>query len=97
MPVIHHSHQFEGGDWIGHYNQTTKQYDSINTTNIAHSLKVVQVLVDLHKDDPVVIGLEPRKFIKNYSTDFCGLISLVLLSYYCRGLISILHVLRASQ
>jgi glucan 1,3-beta-glucosidase len=48
-----------GGDWIGHYNQSTKEYDSINMTNINHSLNVVEILVDLHKNDPIVIGLEP--------------------------------------
>jgi glucan 1,3-beta-glucosidase len=34
-------------------------YDSINTTNIDQSLVVVQTLVDRHKDDPIIIGLEP--------------------------------------
>ena len=59
------SHQsdltYTGGDWIGHYNQTTKQYDSINTTNIDHSLRVVETLIHIHKDDPIIIGLEPCK------------------------------------
>ena len=50
-----------GGDWIGQYNQTSKQYDSINMTNIDHGLKVVQTLVDRHKYDPIIIGLEPCK------------------------------------
>jgi hypothetical protein len=59
---------FTGGDWIGHYNQTTKLYDSINTTNIEQSILVVQKLVDLHKDDPIIIGLEPRKLTKNPSS-----------------------------
>lgn len=48
-----------GGEWIGHYNQSTKQYISINGSNLDHSLRVVQILVDLHKADPVVVGLEP--------------------------------------
>lgn len=51
----------KGGEWIGHYNQTTKQYSSINGTNLEHSLKVVQLLVDRHKSDPIIVGLEPRK------------------------------------
>ena len=53
----------EGGEWIGHYNQSTKQYISINGSNLDHSLRVVQILVDLHKLDPVVVGLEPRKCV----------------------------------
>jgi hypothetical protein len=53
----------KGGEWIGHYNQSTKQYISINGTNLDHSLRVVQILVDLHKADPVVVGLEPCKCV----------------------------------
>ena len=52
----------KGGEWIGHYNQTTKQYSSINGTNLEHSMKVVQLLVDRHKSDPIIVGLEPRKY-----------------------------------
>ena len=52
-----------GGEWIGHYNQSTKQYISINGSNLDHSLRVVQILVDLHKADPVVVGLEPCKCV----------------------------------
>lgn len=53
---------YAGGEWIGHYNQTTKMYTSLNQSNIDHSLRVVQILVDIHKDDPVIIGLEPREY-----------------------------------
>ena len=62
-----------GGDWIGQYNQSSKQYDSINITNIDHSLKVVQTLVDLHKDDPIIIGLEPRKCLPIECKEFSGI------------------------
>ena len=57
-----------GGEWIGHYNQSTKQYISINGSNLDHSLRVVQILVDLHKADPVVVGLEPCKCFKTQIT-----------------------------
>lgn len=48
-----------GGDWVGHFNDTTKMYDSVNMTNIEHSLHVVREIVKAHKDDPVLAGLEP--------------------------------------
>ena len=48
-----------GANWIGQYNLMTRSYDSINMTNIRNSLHVVQLLVDIHKNDPVVVGLTP--------------------------------------
>ena len=75
----------KGGEWIGHYNQTTKQYSSINGTNLEHSLKVVQLLVDRHKSDPIVVGLEPRKsfvLMPNHRVEEFTLM-LLLLRYSC--------------
>ena len=48
-----------GADWVGHYNISTYRYDNINQTHIDFTLDVVQALVEHHKDDPVVIGVEP--------------------------------------
>ena len=57
--AVYEHWNIRGGDWIGSYNSTTHQYDNINTTNIEHSLNVIRKLVDVHKSDPVVIGVEP--------------------------------------
>lgn len=48
-----------GADWIGHYNRTTFKYDNINLTHISFTLDVVSKIVDFHKHDPVVVGIEP--------------------------------------
>lgn len=48
-----------GGDWVGHYNDTTHQYDSIDYENIQFTLTVVEKLINTHKDDLTVIGVEP--------------------------------------
>jgi glucan 1,3-beta-glucosidase len=50
-----------GAYWIGDYNITTRTYNSINQNNIKHSLEVVRRIVDMYKDEPAVVGLEPGK------------------------------------
>ena len=56
-----------GANWIGEYNLITRSYDSINMTNIANSLQVVRSLVQLHKDDPVVVGMTPGKCVRTHA------------------------------
>ena len=51
--------EMRGGDWIGHFNDTTHSYDNVNYTNIDISLDVVKTVVSAHKNDKVVVGLEP--------------------------------------
>ena len=53
-----------GANWIGEYNIITRSYDSINMTNIGNSLLVVKNLVQLHKDDPVVVGMTPGTYVR---------------------------------
>ena len=53
-----------GANWIGEYNIITRSYDSINMTNIGNSLLVVKNLVQLHKDDPVVVGMTPGTYAR---------------------------------
>eukprot|EP01038_Epipyxis_sp_PR26KG_P009311 gene9311-12547_t len=48
-----------GGDWIGQFNTTTKTYQTLNSSNFIHSVSVVNIIVDMYKDNPVVIGIEP--------------------------------------
>ena len=48
-----------GGSWAGHYNTSTFRYDSINASHIDFTLEVVRALVQHHKADPVVVGIEP--------------------------------------
>lgn len=47
------------GDWIGHFNLTTQTYSDINKENLMHGLRVVQDIVDLYKQNPIVVGIEP--------------------------------------
>ena len=51
--------EIRGGNWIGHWNQEKFQYDDINQENIDHSLRVVKIVVDMYKNNPIVVGLEP--------------------------------------
>ena len=55
-----------GANWIGEYNIITRSYDSINMTNIGNSLLVVKRLVQLHKDDPVVVGMTPGTYVRTH-------------------------------
>jgi len=55
----YHHWDIRGADWVGHYNTTTFRYDSINASHIDFTLDVVRELIERHKHDPVVIGIEP--------------------------------------
>ena len=55
----YHHWDIRGGSWAGHYNTSTFHYDSINSTHIEFTLEVVREMVKRHKEDPVVIGIEP--------------------------------------
>ena len=48
-----------GADWIGKFNHVTKQHESVNNTNFIHSVQVVHNIIEMYKDNPVVIGIEP--------------------------------------
>lgn len=81
-----------GANWIGDFNITTKQYDSINYKNIEHSLQVVKAIVEMYKDESAVIGIEPgdvsiviQAYIKTYIT-WIKLLCLVHVSH--------LHILK---
>lgn len=45
--------------WMGKFNRTILGYPEINYDNIAHSLRVIQKIVDLYKDVPALYGVEP--------------------------------------
>jgi glucan 1,3-beta-glucosidase len=47
------------GDWVGHFNRSSQHYDSINRENLLHGLRVVENIVDMYKNHPAVIGIEP--------------------------------------
>jgi glucan 1,3-beta-glucosidase len=49
-------------NWIGKYNITTGTYDYVNRSHVSHALQVVREVVSLHKNDPVVIGIEPGEW-----------------------------------
>ena len=46
-------------EWIGTFDSDTATYSSINYVNIAHSLEVIQRIVDMYSGHPAVLGLEP--------------------------------------
>ena len=48
-----------GTHWAGEYDITTGTYLSINHTNIAFSLSVVEEVVLKYKGNPNVVGIEP--------------------------------------
>ena len=58
----YHHWDIRGGNWIGNFNLTTHSYDTFNKTNVEESLKLIAIIVDRYKTDPVVVGLEPGKF-----------------------------------
>jgi glucan 1,3-beta-glucosidase len=47
------------GDWVGHFNLTSHSYSDVNKENLMHGLQVVQNIVDIYKQNPTVIGIEP--------------------------------------
>jgi hypothetical protein len=83
-----------GANWIGEYNIITRSYDSINMTNIGNSLLVVKRLVQLHKDDPVVVGMTPGTYVRTqerthvhmytcvHFQDFYGSVFITALSFF---------------
>lgn len=79
--------EIRGGSWAGSFNQTTKQYDSIDRDNIARSLQVVEAVIARHKDDSPIVGLEPSKLtLFEVSPWLCGSPPLLLpptTRFYC--------------
>jgi hypothetical protein len=53
--------EVQSAGWIGHYNPSTQMYDSINTTNIRHSLHAVEEVCRRHINNSAVVGVEPSK------------------------------------
>jgi hypothetical protein len=51
--------EIRGANWIGDFNQETQSYDNINYDNIQHGINVVRALVERHKNDEVVVAMEP--------------------------------------
>ena len=60
-----------GGNWIGQFNVETESYDTINYDNIAHSVKVVAKVIEMYKDNPIVIGLEPINEVSQFTEYMC--------------------------
>jgi len=58
-PTQYRHWEMRSADWVGPWNTQTQSYDYINFTNVDMSLRVVEALVALHKDDPVVVGMTP--------------------------------------
>ena len=48
-----------GGNWIGPYNTTSHSYGKINVSNIMESVEVIKEIVQTHKFDFNIIGIEP--------------------------------------
>lgn len=46
-------------NWIGDFDSEAVNYTSINHDNIAHSLRVIEHLVDRYSGHPAVLGVEP--------------------------------------
>jgi glucan 1,3-beta-glucosidase len=46
-------------NWIGSFNTTTAQYDSINYNNINHALLVIEKIVERYSNHPAILGLQP--------------------------------------
>ena len=44
---------------MGDFDYETVSYPEINRENIAHSLRVLQLIIDRYKGHPAVMGLEP--------------------------------------
>jgi glucan 1,3-beta-glucosidase len=57
--AVYNHWDMRGANWPGPFNSKTQQYEYYNMTNIHSSLKAVQRVVDLHFDDPVVVGMTP--------------------------------------
>lgn len=58
-PTQYRHWELRSADWVGPWNIQTQSYDSINFTNVDVTLRAVEALVSLHKDDPVVVGMTP--------------------------------------
>ena len=44
---------------MGTFDHTNATYSDINYENIQHALDTIEVIVDMYKDNPAVLGLEP--------------------------------------
>jgi len=63
-----------GGDWIGDYNEISRQYVTINNTHLWHSLQAIQQMIVLYGDHPMVVGIEPGTLSKPHTLspfDYC--------------------------
>ena len=47
------------GNWIAPYDFLTQTYGKTNNDNIEHSLKVVETIIKMYRDNPTVVGIEP--------------------------------------
>jgi len=45
--------------WMGEFDRYTAGYKNINYDNIQHALDVIQIIVDMYKSYPAVLGIEP--------------------------------------
>jgi len=48
-----------GADWLGPFSAVTGTYDSVNDSHVIDTIKVVNIIVDRYKHNPVVMGIEP--------------------------------------
>lgn len=56
--TAHFDHyKFKSADWIGLYNVSTETYGPVNNTNLNHTLRVFEVMIDMYKDSSAVFGL----------------------------------------
>lgn len=46
-------------NWMGTFDSHQIKYTTINHENIAHSLRVIETIVDRYHDNPAVLGVEP--------------------------------------
>ena len=53
-----YTHEYQA-NWFGQFDNITQKYESMNMTHMYHALNVVQKLVDMYKNTPAVIGIEP--------------------------------------
>eukprot|EP00904_Undaria_pinnatifida_P005193 jgi/Undpi1/1803/HiC_scaffold_12.g05190.m1 len=50
---------YRAARWMGEFNRDTGTYNSKNHSAIAHTLQVVQTMVDLYSNETAVMGLQP--------------------------------------
>ena len=57
--AVYQHWEIRGAAWLGNYDLESESYLDLNATNFFHGLKVIDTIIDMYKDNPVVWGIEP--------------------------------------